>query len=104
MCVCVCVCVQRPPPSPDKGRLNKACAAIDEANSKDPRKVPYNGQNQPYRLLYSQWTTEWVNKLEPQASEELLLLARGASKTCTLPDLNPEPSDELLLLARGARA
>lgn len=29
------------------------------------------------RLAYSRWMTEWVNRLDPKASDELLILARG---------------------------
>jgi hypothetical protein len=29
------------------------------------------------RLAYSRWLTEWVQRLDPKASDELLILARG---------------------------
>jgi hypothetical protein len=45
-----------------------ACAAIDRANSEDPKK---------YELLYGQRMVDWVRKLSPAASEELLLAARA---------------------------
>jgi hypothetical protein len=34
----------------------------------------------PTRLAYSRWLTQWVLKLDPNACDELLILARG--KTC----------------------
>lgn len=33
------------------------------------------------RLAYSKWMTEWVKRLDPKASDELLLLARGRCVT-----------------------
>jgi len=45
-----------------------ASAAIDRANEEDPRK---------YEVLYGQRMVDWVRKLAPQASEELLLAARA---------------------------
>jgi hypothetical protein len=45
-----------------------ACAAIDRANSEDPK---------GYELLYGRRMVDWVRKLAPQASEELLLAVRA---------------------------
>jgi len=67
----------RPVPPVLRDKLEKAMALIDEANSKDPSRVTWEGEKVPYRLLYSQWLTEWVQKMDPKASDELLLLARG---------------------------
>ena len=47
---------------------DSACAAIDRANSEDPKK---------YEVLYGQRMVEWVRALAPGASEELLLAARA---------------------------
>lgn len=44
--------------------------------------VEWEGRRVPYRLLYSQWVSEWVSKLDPKASDELLLLARGGWAAC----------------------
>jgi hypothetical protein len=42
------------------------------------RQVPDEaGRPAPFRLAYSRWLTEWVLKLDPQACDELLILARG---------------------------
>ena len=49
-------------------RLQRVLQAIDEANARDPR---------GYELPYSRWLTDWVQRLEPHASEELLIAARG---------------------------
>jgi len=50
---------------------------IDEANSEDPTTVPVDGRQVPYRLAYAKWTTDWVQRLCPNAPDELLILARG---------------------------
>lgn len=49
-------------------RLQRVLQAIDAANAKDPH---------GYELPYSQWVSDWVKRLEPNASEELLIAARG---------------------------
>lgn len=49
-------------------RLQKVLNAIDQLNRTDP---------QAYELPYSQWLTDWVRRLEPHPSEELLIVARG---------------------------
>lgn len=50
------------------GRLDQAIQRIDEANAKDPR---------GYETDYSRWVSDWLRRLEPAASEELLIAARG---------------------------
>ena len=49
-------------------RLQRVVSAIDEANARDPR---------GYELTYSQWLTDWVKRLDPHASEELLIAGHG---------------------------
>lgn len=51
------------------GNLERALAVIDRVNEEDPRR--------PHELDYSRWMTEWVRKLAPGASEELILAARA---------------------------
>lgn len=36
-----------------------------------------NGRPAPFRLAYSRWLTDWVTRLDPNAPDELLILARG---------------------------
>lgn len=45
-----------------------ACAAIDRANAEDPK---------GYEVLYGQRMVDWVRKLAPDPSDELLLAARA---------------------------
>lgn len=58
-------------------QLARVLDKIDEVNANDPGKVEYDGKRHPYRLLYSQWVSEWVQKLDPGAPDELFILARG---------------------------
>lgn len=57
-------------------RFRKAIHAFDEANSKDPNIDTVNGKDRPKELLYAQRMTEWLGKMEPEASEPLRLAAR----------------------------
>jgi len=57
-------------------RFQKALAAFDEANTEDPKKEIRDGQEIPFELLYSRWMGEWIERLEPKASEPLRLAAR----------------------------
>src|SRR5262245_44362478 len=59
----------------DAQRLQAALAAFDEANSQDPKKEIWEGKEVPFELLYAQWMTEWVKKLDPNPSEAVLLAA-----------------------------
>lgn len=58
-------------------RFETAIKRFDEENSRDPKRIEINGASQPYELIYSQWLTDWVMKLAPEASEELRLAARS---------------------------
>jgi hypothetical protein len=58
-------------------RFERAIALIDHENSLDPNKETANGDAVPRELLYSQRLTEWVFRLEPNASEPLRLAARS---------------------------
>jgi hypothetical protein len=57
-------------------RFKRALAQFDEENSQDPNREIVNGAEQPRELVYSQWLTEWVIRLCPDASEVLRLAAR----------------------------
>lgn len=54
-----------------------ACRAIDEFNESDPRREAAGGKSWSREVLYSHRMVEWVKRLAPQASEELLLAARA---------------------------
>jgi hypothetical protein len=57
-------------------RFEKAIRKFDAENGRDPNLENVEGRMVPRELIYAQWLTNWVLKLEPNASEELLLAAR----------------------------
>ena len=69
--------MQRPAPPAVREKLDKTLELTDAANAADPQKVPVDGVQRPYRVAYSDWLIEWVRKLNPKASDELLILAKG---------------------------
>jgi hypothetical protein len=69
---------QRPPPGLEKfgRRFSQAVARFDAENSRDPNQIVVDGITHPQELLYALRLTEWVTRLQPDASEQLLLAAR----------------------------
>jgi hypothetical protein len=57
-------------------KFEAAFRRFDEENARDPNITPINGQFVARELAYSQWLTDWVLKLRPNASEALQLAAR----------------------------
>jgi hypothetical protein len=55
----------------------RAIAAIDARNADDPNTIVIDGAAQPKELAHAELVTQWVRKLRPDASEALLLAARG---------------------------
>ncbi len=60
----------------DPIRFQLAVRRFDEANARDPHTELADGQTQPRELVYARRLTEWVLRLEPNASEALRLAAR----------------------------
>jgi hypothetical protein len=60
----------------DRERFQGALARFDEENSCDPNHETVDGVKRPRELIYAQWLTDWVLRLNPNASEELRLAAR----------------------------
>ncbi len=60
----------------DLERFKTCLKAFDEANAQDPNKELFERKESPRELLYAERLTEWVKKLNPQASEALLLASR----------------------------
>jgi len=58
-------------------KYKRAIKFIDEENIQDPHVESFNGREYPKELLYSMHMTEWLNRLEPNASEPLRLAARA---------------------------
>src|SRR3989338_393530 len=67
---------RRPPPM-DPDRLQRVLARIDLLNSEDPSTELVDGIHTPRELVYSQRLTDWVLRLDPNASETLRIAARG---------------------------
>lgn len=58
--------------------FERALRRLDEENARDPNRHHENGVSGPRELTYARWVEHWVRQLRPDASEELLLAARGA--------------------------
>lgn len=58
-------------------RLERALAAIDAANADDPNTIVVDGTSRPKEQAHAELMTEWVKRLDPQASEEQILAARA---------------------------
>lgn len=61
----------------DPQRFLSAIGEIDLLNDDDPKRVAMGGRNVGYELYFSVQLTDWVLRLEPEASEALMLAARG---------------------------
>ncbi len=57
-------------------RFKKAVKLFDEANVQDPNMELVDGKQVPHELVDAQRMTEWLKKLEPEASEPLQLAVR----------------------------
>jgi Domain of unknown function (DUF4202) len=58
-------------------RFDAAIAAIDAANADDPHQIEVRGETRPKELAHAALMTEWVGRLDPQATEAQLLAARA---------------------------
>lgn len=59
-------------------RLDCALKAIDDANARDPnREMADDGTSQPAALLYGRRMSVWMDRIRPDAPEELRIAARG---------------------------
>ena len=65
-----------PSDAPD-ARLDRALSAIDAANARDPNRLVVRGETRPKELAHAELASEWVARLEPDASEALRLAARA---------------------------
>jgi hypothetical protein len=60
----------------DPDRFEAALRRFDEENARDPNLEGVDGQYQPRELVYARRLTDWVLRLQPDASEPLRLAAR----------------------------
>ena len=58
-------------------RFSEALRRFDKENEQDPNLVMVEGMARPQELLYAERLTDWVLRLNPEASEPLLLAARS---------------------------
>ncbi|MGB7160203.1 MAG: DUF4202 domain-containing protein [Tepidisphaeraceae bacterium] len=58
-------------------RFRAAIERFDAANARDPNVTVVDGQPQPKELVYATRMTDWLDRLEPGASEAVQLAARS---------------------------
>jgi hypothetical protein len=58
-------------------RLDKAFELFDAYNKQDPRSFTWEGVTEPQEYFFAVKLHEWILKLDPAASEELLLASRS---------------------------
>ena len=61
----------------DPGLLDRATAAIDEANSADPNIVSWGGAEHPKELVHAERMTYWLSRLAPAATVDQQIAARA---------------------------
>jgi len=62
---------------PESTKFEQAITLFDEANSKDPNTEIVDNQKLPKELAYARRMTKWLEKMDPEASEELKLAVRA---------------------------
>ena len=60
----------------DDSRFRAAIERFDKANAADPNRTVVAGESVADELLYARRMTDWLNRLEPAASEPLRLAVR----------------------------
>jgi hypothetical protein len=58
-------------------RFVAAIAAIDAANADDPSSIEVRGEVRPKEQAHAELMTEWLHRLDPEATEAQLLAARA---------------------------
>lgn len=61
----------------NRSAFEAAVAAIDAANADDPNSVVVDGVERPKEQAHAELMTEWVRRLDPEATDEQLLAARA---------------------------
>ena len=61
----------------DTERFREAVRRIDAANADDPHTLTVDGRLQPKELTHAAMVSAWVARIQPEASESLLLAARA---------------------------
>ena len=58
-------------------RLTETVRGIDAANAADPTMETVDGAERPAALVYSERMTRWLERIAPEASEELRIAVRA---------------------------
>ena len=61
----------------NKDRMSRLLAKLEALNSQDPNQELADGIAWPRELIYAKRLAAWVQRLEPNASEELLIASHG---------------------------
>lgn len=61
----------------DPSRFADAIQAIDTANGEDPNTIVVGGVRRPKELAHAELMTQWVRRLDPDATDAQLLAARA---------------------------
>lgn len=61
----------------DQSRFETALARFDAYNAQDPHQETFEGKTYPKELLYALRMSAWLERMAPEASEELQLAARA---------------------------
>jgi len=61
----------------DAPQLERALAAIDAANADDPDTIVIAGQERPKEHAHAELMSDWVRRLDPEATDAQLLAARA---------------------------
>lgn len=61
----------------DRPRLASAIAAIDAANADDPHTLEVRGEVRPKEQVHAELMTQWLERLDPEATEAQHLAARA---------------------------
>lgn len=60
-----------------ESRFQRAIAAIDAVNAKDPNVISVDDVERPKELVHAEMVTSWLDKLAPDATPELKLAGRA---------------------------
>jgi hypothetical protein len=60
-----------------RAELSEAFAVIDAANAADPNVIEWQGEQWPRAQLQGVLATEWLERLDPQAGNEVFMAARA---------------------------
>jgi hypothetical protein len=58
-----------------ESRFDRAIRAFREVSARDPEQIEIAGEARPKELVHSEWLVQWVERIEPAASEALRLAA-----------------------------